>query len=59
MNEQEYINVSNRTRLTNVLQILNEIMPDKSGVIDQPELQQVMVTLQNWEEQLLIRIRIK
>ena len=59
MNEQEYINVSNRTRITNVLQILNEIMPDKSGVIDQSELQQVMVTLQDWEEQLLIRTRIK
>ena len=59
MNEHEYINVSNRTRITNVLQILNEIMPDKSGVIDQSALQQVMVTLQDWEEQLLIRIRIK
>ena len=59
MNEQEYIHVSNRTRITNVLQILNEIMPDKSGVIDQSELQQVMVTLQDWEEQLLIRIPIK
>jgi|GEM_PF-4235298 len=59
MNEQEYINVSNRTRLTNILQILNEIMPDKSGVIDRSELQHVMVTLQDWEEQLLLRIRIR
>lgn len=59
MNEQEYINVSNRTRITNVLQILNEIMPDKSGVIEPSELQQVMMVLQDWEEQLLIRIRIK
>ena len=59
MNEQEYVNVSNRTRLTNILQILNEVMPDKSGVIDRSELQQVMVTLQDWEEQFLLRIRIR
>jgi hypothetical protein len=58
MNQQEYIDVSDRTRVFNALQILNEIIPEQSSVISLSELQHVLAALRYWEENLLEKITI-
>ncbi|MFC1813690.1 hypothetical protein ACFL03_13480 [Thermodesulfobacteriota bacterium] len=58
MNQQEYIDVSDRIRVFNALHILNEIIPEQSSVISPSELQHVFTTLRYWEEKLLKKITI-
>jgi hypothetical protein len=58
MNQQEYIDVSNRVRVSNALQILSEIMPEHSSAITASELQHVLTALSYWEEKLLEEIRV-
>ena len=58
MNQQEYIDVSDRIRVFNALQILNEIIPEQSSVISPSELQYVLAALRYWEEKLLKKITI-
>ena len=58
MNQQEYIDVSDRTRVSNALYILNEIIPEQSSVISPSELQHVLAALRFWEEKLLRKITI-
>lgn len=45
VNEQEYIDVSDRVRVSNALQILDDIIPEKSSVISPSELQHVLTAL--------------
>ena len=56
MEQQEYIDVSDRVRISNVLQILGEINPEQSSVITPSELQYVLTGLRYWEEKLLEQI---
>jgi len=58
MNQQEYIDVSDRTRVFNALQVLNEIIPEQSSVISLSELQHVLAALRYWGENLLEKITI-
>ena len=58
MKQQEYIDVSNRVRVSNALQILSEIIPEPSSAITASELQHVLAALNHWEEKLLEKISI-
>ena len=58
MNQQEYLDVADRVRVSNALQILTEIMPEHSSVITVSELQHVLTALHYWEEKLLEKIRV-
>ena len=58
MDQQEYIDVSDRIRVTNALQILSQIVPEQSSVITPSELQHVLAALRYWEEKLLSQIKI-
>jgi hypothetical protein len=58
MDQQEYIDVSDRLRVSTALNILNEIIPEQSSVITPSELQHVLVALQYWEKRLFERIEI-
>ena len=58
MDQQEYIDVSDRIRVSNARQILNEIVPEQSSVITPSELQHVLTALRYWEEKLLHQIKI-
>ncbi len=58
MDQQEYLDVSDRVRVSNALQILGEIIPEQSSVISPSELQHVLTALRYWEEKLLNHIRI-
>ena len=58
MNQQEYIDVSDRTKISCALRILEEIYAEQSSILEPSELQYVMATLRAWEEKLLERIRI-
>ncbi len=58
MDQQEYIDVSDRIRVSNARQILSEIVPEQSSVITPSELQHVLTTLRYWEEKLLHQIKI-
>ena len=58
MDQQEYIDVSDRLRVSTALNILNEIIPEQSSVITPSELQHVLVALQCWEKRLFERIEI-
>lgn len=58
MDRQEYIDVSDRIRVSNASQILSEIAAEQSNVITPSELQHILSALRYWEEKLLERIRI-
>lgn len=58
MDQQEYIDVSDRVRVSNALQILGEIIPEQSCVITPSELQHVLTALRYWEKKLLEQIGI-
>ena len=58
MDQQEYIDVSDRIRVSNARQILSEIVPEQSSVITPSELQHVLAALRYWEEKLLNQIKI-
>jgi hypothetical protein len=58
MDQQEYIDVSDRIRVSNARQILSEIVPEQSSVITPSELQHVLTALRYWEEKLLYQIKI-
>ena len=59
MNQQEYIDVSDRVRVSNALYVLSEIIPEQSSVITPSELQHVLTALRYWEEKLLKQIIIR
>ena len=58
MNQQEYLDVADRVRVSNALQILTEIMPEHSSVITVSELQHVLTALCHWEEKLLKQMEV-
>ena len=58
MDQQEYIDVSDRIRVLNARQILSEIVSEQSSVITPSELQHVLTSLRYWEEKLLNQIKI-
>jgi hypothetical protein len=58
MDQQEFIDVSDRVRVSTALTILSEIIPEQSSVITPSELQHVLVALQYWEKRLFERIEI-
>ena len=58
MNQQEFNDVSDRVRLSNALQILEDIIPEQSPVITLSELQHVLSALRYWGKKLLEQIGI-
>ena len=54
MTEQEYINVTNRVRITNAKEILHGVM--SFGCIEKADLEKVMDQLYLWEEKLFAEI---
>lgn len=56
MDQQVYIDISDRIRISNALQILSDIVPEQSSVITPSELQHVLTALRYWEEKLLNQI---
>ena len=56
MDQQVYIDVSDRIRVSIALQILGEIVPEQSSIITPSELQHVLTALRYWEEKLLNQI---
>ena len=58
MNQQEYLDVADRVRVSNALQILTGIMPEHSSVITVSELQHILTALRYWEEKLLKQIAV-
>ena len=58
MRQQEYLDVSDRVRVSNALQILSEIIPEYSSIITASELQHVLTALRHWEEKLLEQMEI-
>ena len=58
MEQQEYIDVSDRVRISNALEILSDIIPENSSVITPSELRHVLAALRFWEEKLLEQIGI-
>ena len=52
MQQQEYIDVSDRVKILNALQILDGIDPEQSSIITPSELQHVQTALRYWEEKL-------
>jgi len=58
MDQQEYLDVSDRIRASNAMQILSEIVPEKSSIITPSELRHVLTALSHWEEKLLGQIKI-
>ena len=58
MNQQEYIDVSDRVRVSHALQILENIIAEQSSVVTPSELQHVLSALRYWEKKLLEQIGI-
>lgn len=54
LTEQEYINVTNRARITNAKEILYGVM--RFGCVEKADLDKVMDQLHRWEEQLFAEI---
>jgi len=58
MEQQEYIDVSDRIRVSTALHLSSEIIPEHSSVITPSELQHVLAALRYWESRLFERIEI-
>jgi DNA-binding ferritin-like protein len=58
MTEQEYINATSLAAVTNAANILNESSV-KMTPIDPKEIQEVLMKLRAWQEQLYKSIRIR
>jgi hypothetical protein len=58
MQQQEYIDVADRVRILNALQILDGIDPEQSSIITPSELQHVQTALRYWEKKLFERIGV-
>ena len=58
MEQQEYIDVTDRVRISHALKILSDITPENSSVITPSELQHVLTALRYWEEKLFEQIGI-
>ena len=58
MEQQEYIDVSDKVRISNALEILSDITPENSSVITPSELKHVLAALRYWEEKPLEQIGI-
>jgi hypothetical protein len=58
MKQQEFIDVCDRIRVYNAMQILSEIIPEQSSVITPSEHLHVMTSLRYWEEKLMGELRI-
>ena len=56
MEQQAYIDVSDRVRVSNALNILSDITAENSSVITPSELQHVLTALRYWEEKLFEQI---
>jgi hypothetical protein len=52
MTEQEYIDTTDRVKISNARQILSDICPENSSVIDIENFRVMMKLLAEWEEQL-------
>jgi len=52
MKEQEYINVSDLARISAILEILRNIVPANSAVIDRNNLTKIFQILVDWQERL-------
>jgi len=52
MDEQEYVDLADRIRLTSVLAILKSIVPSNSSIIPTYEFHEIISTLYDWELQL-------
>lgn len=52
MTEQEYLDVSNRVRVSTAIRVLSEIVPGSSKPIESKELRALLKKLSEWEEKL-------
>lgn len=57
MTEREYIDLSDRVRLTSALSILREIIPENSNVIDPEEFKKARACLAKYEHLLWGKVR--
>ena len=52
MTEQEYIDLSDRVRISTAYQILATVIPENSNIIEKKEYQNVMKIISTWETKL-------
>ena len=52
MKEQEYIDVSDRVKVSNALEILRDITPSISSIINSEDYTTVIKILSGWEDNL-------
>ncbi len=57
--EQEYIDLTDLTKVRNAKKILSDITPENSTVITKEDWQKIMTALWKWEKALLMGIKIK
>ena len=53
MNQQEYVDGSDRVKVSNALQILDDIIPEQFSTISPSELMNVIAALRYWDKKLL------
>lgn len=59
MKEQEYINVSDLTRIRSMIIVGRNIIPENNKVIDKNDFAEIMDRLYTWEQKLSSKIEIK
>ena len=59
MTEQEYINVSDLTKITGAINVLREIVPDNSEIIENKKLVGIICKLSEWQSKLFESINIE
>ena len=58
MNEQEYINVSDRVNISTALEVLHHVIPDLSHIIDKKKYVDIIRTLSIWQDKLFEATKI-
>jgi len=59
MTEQEYIDCGDRVRISHTINILREIVPENSSVIDSKDYTHMMIKLTSWEKKLFKAVKVE
>lgn len=59
MTEQEYIDCGDRVRISHMINVLRDIVPENSSVIDLKDYTQMMRKLTSWEKKLFKALKVE
>lgn len=59
MSEQEYINVSDLARVTSVIKVIGDIVPETSNTIEEEDYRGMLSKLYEWQNELFKTVSVE